>query len=154
MLTLTGADRQSWLHSLSSQHVSELADGASTQNLSLDGQGRVEDHWIQTELGGVSYLDTEPWRGDPLLDYLRKMVFWSAVTAGRHRPWRCSRCWVQSSVNQAVLDALELDVLPVEMTALPITGSGFVRRMTAAQEGQVELDVVIADAKPPICNVV
>ena len=58
-----GDERLSWLHTISSQHVSELPDGASTQNLSLDGQGRVEDHWIQTELGGVSYLDTEPWRG-------------------------------------------------------------------------------------------
>lgn len=141
-LTLTGADRQSWLHSISSQHVSELADGASTQNLSLDGQGRVEDHWIQTELGGVSYLDTEPWRGDPLLDYLRKMVFWSDVTAEPTDHAVLSLLGPKLG-ESAVLDALELDVLPVEMTALPITGSGFVRRMTAAHEGQVELDVVI-----------
>ncbi len=80
VLTLTGGDRQTWLHSISTQHVSELPEGASTQNLSLDGQGRVEDHWIQTELAGTTYLDTEPWRGKPLLDYLRKMVFWSEVT--------------------------------------------------------------------------
>ena len=69
VLTLTGKDRQTWLHSISTQHVSELPEGASTQNLSLDGQGRVEDHWIQTELGGTTYLDTEPWRGEPLLEY-------------------------------------------------------------------------------------
>src|SRR5271155_3325906 len=80
VLTLTGADRQTWLHSISTQHVSELPEGASTQNLSLDGQGRVEDHWIQTELGGVTYLDTERGGGEPLLNYLAKMVFWSAVT--------------------------------------------------------------------------
>ena len=79
VITLTGADRRSWLHSISSQHVSELPEGAVTENLSLDGQGRVEDHWIQTELGGVTYLDTEPWRGEPLLAYLSKMVFWSDV---------------------------------------------------------------------------
>ena len=69
---------------LAAQHLDaarqRTPDGASTQNLSLDGQGRVEDHWVQTELGGVTYLDTEPWRGEPLLDYLRKMVFWSEVT--------------------------------------------------------------------------
>ena len=76
---LTGGDRKSWLHNISTQHVSELPDGAVTQNLSLDGQGRVEDHWIQTELGDVTYLDTEPWRGEPLLTYLRKMVFWADV---------------------------------------------------------------------------
>ena len=39
VLTLTGDDRQTWLHSISTQHVSELPDGASTQNLSLDGPG-------------------------------------------------------------------------------------------------------------------
>ena len=61
VLTLTGDDRKSWLHNISSQHVTDLPDGAVTQNLSLDGQGRVEDHWIQTELDGVTYLDTEPW---------------------------------------------------------------------------------------------
>ena len=79
VITLAGADRQKWLHSISTQHVSELPDGACTENLSLDGQGRVEDHWQQTELGGLTYLDTEGPRGRPLLDYLTKMVFWSDV---------------------------------------------------------------------------
>ena len=81
VIAVTGADRRAWLHSISTQHLTELSDGACTENLSLDGQGRVEDHWQQTELGsdsdGVSYLDTEPWRGEPLLAYLKKMVFWS-----------------------------------------------------------------------------
>ena len=31
------------------------------------------------ELGDVTYLDTESWRGEPLLAYLRKMVFWADV---------------------------------------------------------------------------
>ena len=79
VLALTGGDRKSWLHTISSQHVSELPDGSVTQNLSLDGQGRVEDHWIQTEFGDTTYLDTESWRGEPLLAFLRKMVFWSDV---------------------------------------------------------------------------
>ena len=46
VLALTGSDRKTWLHNISSQHVSDLPDGAVTQNLSLDGQGRVEDQWI------------------------------------------------------------------------------------------------------------
>ena len=79
VIALTGAERKTWLHNISTQHVSDLADGTVTENLSLDGQGRVEDHWIQTELADVTYLDTEPWRGEPLLSYLRKMVFWSDV---------------------------------------------------------------------------
>lgn len=67
VLALTGAERKTWLHSLSTQHVSDLGEGTATQNLSLDGQGRVEDHWLQTELSGRTVLDTEPWRGEPLL---------------------------------------------------------------------------------------
>jgi len=80
VLQLTGAGRRSWLHTISSQHVSDLPDGVVVENLSLDGQGRVEDHWIQTELDGITVLDTEPWRGEPLLGFLRKMIFWADVT--------------------------------------------------------------------------
>jgi tRNA-modifying protein YgfZ len=141
VLTLTGADRRTWLHSISTQDVSALPDGASTHNLSLDGQGRVEDHWLQTELGGITYLDTEPWRREPLLSYLRKMVFWSDVTPAPADLAVLALLGPQLS-ERPVLDALGLDALPAEMAAAPING-GFVRRMTEARQGQVELDVLI-----------
>jgi folate-binding protein YgfZ len=142
VLTLAGANRQTWLHSISTQHVAELPDGASTQNLSLDGQGRVEDHWLQTELGGVSYLDTEPWRSGPLSDYLRKMVFWSEVTVAPADLAVLSLLGPQLN-EQAVLDALGLDTLPAEMSATALAGGGFVRRMAEAQGSLVELDVLV-----------
>jgi folate-binding protein YgfZ len=142
VLTLTGKDRQTWLHSISTQHVSELPEGASTENLSLDGQGRVEDHWIQTELGGTTYLDTEPWRGDPLLEYLRKMVFWSEVTADRADLAVLSLLG-PGLADRAVLDALGLDALPAEQIALPVAGRGFVRRTPGATAGHVELDLLV-----------
>jgi folate-binding protein YgfZ len=142
VLTLTGDDRQTWLHSISTQYISELPDGASTQNLSLDGQGRVEDHWVQTELGGVTYLDTEPWRGEPLLDYLRKMVFWSKVTPEPADLAVLSLLGPQLR-DRAVLDALGLDAVPDAMTAAPLTGGGFMRRMSEARPGQIELDVLV-----------
>ena len=142
VLTLTGEDRQSWLHSISTQHVSELPEGASTQNLSLDGQGRVEDHWIQTELGGTTYLDTEPWRGEPLLDYLRKMVFWSDVTPGNVDVAVLSLLG-PGLAERATLDALGLDALPAEPVAVPLAGGGFVRRMPGSPAGQIELDLLV-----------
>ncbi len=141
VLTLTGSDRQTWLHSISTQHVSELPEGASTQNLSLDGQGRVEDHWIQTELGGTTYLDTEPWRGEPLLEYLRKMVFWSEVTPGSADMAVLSLLGPRLA-DQSVLNVLGLDALPVESTAVPLPNGGFVRRMPGAPAGQIELDLL------------
>jgi tRNA-modifying protein YgfZ len=148
VLTLTGKDRQTWLHSISTQHVSELPEGASTQNLSLDGQGRVEDHWIQTELGGTTYLDTEPWRGEPLLEYLRKMVFWSEVTPSGVDLAVLSLLGPRLA-DRAVLDALGLDALPAESTAVPVAGAGFVRRMPGAPDGQIELDLLVPRVRGP-----
>jgi folate-binding protein YgfZ len=142
VLTLTGTDRQTWLHSISTQHVSGLPDGASTQNLSLDGQGRVEDHWIQTELGGVTYLDTEPWRGQPLLAYLRKMVFWSAVSAEVAEMAVLSLLG-PGLMDPAVLDALGVDALPAEMTAVSLPGGAILRRSPAATSAQIELDLLV-----------
>src|SRR5580693_6510088 len=148
VLTLTGKDRQTWLHSISTQHVSALPEGASTHNLSLDGQGRVEDHWIQTELGGTSYLDTEPWRGEPLLEYLRKMVFWSEVTPDSADLAVLSLLGPRLA-DRTVLDVLGLDGLPPESIAVPLAGGGFARRMPGAPVGQIELDLVIPRAESP-----
>jgi tRNA-modifying protein YgfZ len=142
VLTLTGKDRKAWLHNISSQHVSELADGASTENLSLDGQGRVEDHWIQTELGGTTYLDTEPWRGDPLLSYLTKMVFWSEVTPAAADLGVLTLLGPRLA-DGAVLDLLGLAALPDEFAAVPLDGGGFVRRMPGFGANQIALDVLI-----------
>ncbi|OMC27297.1 glycine cleavage system protein T [Mycobacterium colombiense] len=144
VLTLTGNDRQTWLHSISTQFVSDLPDGASTQNLSLDGQGRVEDHWIQTELAGTTYLDTEPWRAEPLLQYLRKMVFWSEVTPAGADLAVLSLLGPKLA-DRAVLDALGVDALPAELTAVAV-GDGFVRRMPGTPGGQIELDLLVPRA--------
>ncbi|KDE99195.1 glycine cleavage system protein T [Mycolicibacterium aromaticivorans JS19b1 = JCM 16368] len=144
VITLTGSDRRSWLHSLCSQHVSELPDGASTENLSLDGQGRVEDHWVQTELGGVTYLDTERDRGEPLLAYLRKMVFWADVTPEAADLAVLSLLGPRLA-ESAVLGTLGIEELPAESTAIALAGGGFLRRMPAAA-GQIELDLVVPRA--------
>lgn len=141
-LALTGAERRSWLHSISSQHVSDQADGTVTQNLSLDGQGRVEDHWWQVELDGVTYLDTEPWRGEPLLGYLRRMVFWADVAI---EPAELAVLSVLGPAlgDTPVLDALGVDALPAESTATALPGGGFVRRLAA--DG-LELDLLVPRA--------
>ena len=139
VITLTGGDRNTWLHNISTQHVSDLPDGTVTENLSLDGQGRVEDHWIQTELGGVTYLDTEPWRGEPLLAYLRKMVFWSDVIVEPADLAVLSLLGPRLA-DTAVLEALGVGSLPAEMTAVALPDGGFLRRMPGPA---IELDLVV-----------
>ncbi|SPM34454.1 Glycine cleavage system T protein (aminomethyltransferase), partial [Mycobacterium rhizamassiliense] len=145
VLTLTGKDRQTWLHTISSQFVSDLVEGATTQNLSLDGQGRVEDHWIQTELGGTTYLDTEPWRGEPLLSYLSKMVFWSEVTAAAADMAVLSLLGPHLG-DRGVLDTLGLDALPDELLATALPAGGFARRLPGFPEGMIELEIVVPRA--------
>jgi folate-binding protein YgfZ len=147
VITLTGADRRSWLHSISTQHVADLPDAACTENLSLDGQGRVEDHWQQTELGGTTYLDTESWRGEPLLAYLTKMVFWSDVQPA------AADLGVLSLIGPRLGDpsvphALGCGELPAVSTAVALPAGGFVRRMPS-ESGQIELDVLVPRAGIP-----
>ena len=136
-LKLTGGDRRSWLHTVSSQHVSDLPDGAVVENLNLDGQGRVEDHWIQTQLDGVTILDTEPSRGEPLLAYLRKMVFRADVTI---EPAELAVLTLlgPGAAEAAVLAVLGVAALPAVWTALPLAGGGFVRTLPDS-----EVDVVV-----------
>ena len=141
VIALTGADRQAWLHSLSTQHVADLPDGACTENLSLDGQGRVEDHWQQTELGAVSYLDTEPWRTEPLLAYLQKMVFWSDVKPAAAELAVLSLIGPRLA-DAPVLEALGILTLPTESTGLALAGGGFVRRLPSVPK-QIELDLLV-----------
>jgi folate-binding protein YgfZ len=139
VLTLSGADRKTWLHNLSTQHVSESPDGAVTENLSLDGQGRVEDHWIQTELGDVTYLDTEAGRAEPLLTYLRKMVFWADVSI-ETADLAVLSLFGPRLADPAVLAALGIDSLPAEATAVALADGGFVRRLRGPD---LEVDVVV-----------
>ncbi len=144
VLSLAGTERQRWLHTISTQHVAELPEGASTQNASLDGQGRVEDHWIQTELGGLTYLDTEPWRTEPLLGYLTKMVFWADVVPATADLAVLSLIGPELD-SPAIRDALGVDELPWS-TAIALADGGFVRRMPSTPDGPIELDVLIPRA--------
>jgi len=79
ILTVTGPDRLTWLHTLTSQFLSTLTEGETTQSLVLSPQGHVEHHFWVTELDEVTYLDTEPGAGPALLGYLDGMRFWSKV---------------------------------------------------------------------------
>jgi tRNA-modifying protein YgfZ len=139
VLTLTGAERKSWLHTISTQHVSDLPDGTVTENLNLDGQGRVEDHWVQTQLDGVTVLDTEPWRGEPLLNFLRKMVFWADVVV-EPADLAVLSLLGPALTDASVLDALGVPGLPAPGTAVALPDGGFLRALPGSA-GEADLVV-------------
>jgi folate-binding protein YgfZ len=140
VLTLTGTDRRTWLHTVSTQHVSELPEGTVTQNSSLDAQGRVEDHWLQTDLAGTTYLDTERSRGEQLLGFLRKMVFRADVVV-EPADMAVLSILGPGAGEPAVLGALTLEALPAPWTAIPLASGGFARSLGAA-----DLDLVVPRA--------
>ncbi len=75
LLTVTGADRLTWLHALASQDFAGLADGDATEALWLSPQGHIE-HWADAcELDGAVWLRTEPGCAAPLAEFLRSMRF-------------------------------------------------------------------------------
>ena len=79
VIEVAGEDRLSWLHTLTSQHVSALPPDQWTEALILDANGRVEHHLDLVDDGERVLAHIEPGTADVLLDYLQKMVFWSKV---------------------------------------------------------------------------
>src|SRR3954467_562732 len=79
VLVVPGDDRLGWLHSITSQHLTDLTDGDATEALVLSPHGHVEQHWQVTELDGTVWIDTEPDTAATVLDYLQKMRFLKRV---------------------------------------------------------------------------
>ncbi|MFN2540336.1 MAG: folate-binding protein YgfZ [Mycobacteriales bacterium] len=75
VLRVTGPDRLSWLHSLVSQHVADLAPGASAEALVLSPHGHVEHHLVLTETGSEVLIHVEPGTGAALREFLDSMRF-------------------------------------------------------------------------------
>jgi folate-binding protein YgfZ len=128
VLQVSGADRLPWLHSICSQHLSELGDAAATDALVLSPHGHVEQHWQLAHLDGVVWIDTEPGAGPTVLDYLQKMIFLRRV-----EPVDVSADWaVLSVVGPRTAEVLGRAGLPVPAaaTVAALDGGGFVRRMS------------------------
>jgi len=126
ILAVPGADRLSWLHSLTSQHLSALADGRGTEALVLSPHGHVEHHLLVAETGGSTWLDVEPGTGPDLLRFLDSMRFLLRVD-----PHDVSDEWAVLSLvgpgTPSVLTALGVQA-PAPYDVVPLD-DGWVRRM-------------------------
>jgi hypothetical protein len=75
IISITGADRLTWLHALTTQHLEKLAPGQWTDALILDPNGRIEDQLYLVDDGTTTFIHTEADRVEPLLAYLEKMKY-------------------------------------------------------------------------------
>nr|WP_239521280.1 glycine cleavage T C-terminal barrel domain-containing protein [Blastococcus saxobsidens] len=145
VLVVPGADRLSWLHSITSQHMERLADGAGSEALVLSPNGHVEHHLVVAELGGTTWADVEPGTGSELLGFLDRMRFMLRV-----EPQLVTEGWaVLSLVGPTAPEMLAGAGLPVpgnEYAVAPLS-EGFVRRMPAIGDGAATVfDLVVPRA--------
>src|SRR5580658_1793135 len=75
VLTITGPDRLTWLHSLTTQHLERLAPGEAAQALILSPTGHVEHHLTLTDDGTSVWLHVEPGTAAGLVAFLESMRF-------------------------------------------------------------------------------
>ncbi|SDG92668.1 CAF17-like 4Fe-4S cluster assembly/insertion protein YgfZ [Microbacterium pygmaeum] len=75
VLAVSGEDRLSWLDSLTSQALTRLHPGESTELLVLDPNGRIEHAAAVIDDGETTWLVVDRGDAEPLLAWLRKMRF-------------------------------------------------------------------------------
>ncbi|MCR5977704.1 folate-binding protein [Gordonia jinghuaiqii] len=108
VIEIAGAERLSWLHTISSQHIADLPDRSSAENLSLDANGRIEEHFVVTDVDGVTWIDTEGPRGEPLLGFLGKMVFWAKAQPAARPDMKAVTLIGPGALDGPVADLLEI----------------------------------------------
>ena len=171
VIAVPGEDRFTWLHSLTTQHLTELKAWQGTEFLVLSPHGHIEHHAMVSEDTATIWLDVEP--GSPLLAYLERMRFMMRV-----EPADVTEDWaVLSLVGPGTDDALAAlkikplgppDVLPVPaakfatgtLPARPSTvyevarfGEGWARRVAGGADLLVpreRRDEVVAAAGVPV----
>jgi tRNA-modifying protein YgfZ len=75
VLKITGPDRLSWLHSLTTQHLDGLTAGQSAEALVLSPTGHVEHHLALSDDGTSVWVHVEPGTAAALAAFLESMKF-------------------------------------------------------------------------------
>ncbi|MDP9390910.1 MAG: folate-binding protein [Actinomycetota bacterium] len=146
VLAVPGADRLTWLHSLTSQHLDSLADSSGTEALVLSPHGHVEHHLVLADLGGTTWADVEPGAGAALHGFLDRMRFLLRV-----EPMLVTDRWaLLSVVGPKGAEVLASAGLPVPGTDYEVRAlasetfaNGFVRRMPPIGDGVPGFDLLV-----------
>jgi folate-binding protein YgfZ len=75
VVAITGPERLTWLHNLTTQHLLALAPGEGSELLVLSPHGHVEHDALLVDDGATTWLDVEPSTATDLIDFLVKMRF-------------------------------------------------------------------------------
>lgn len=75
VVTVTGVDRLTWLNSMTSQQLTRLQPGESTETLLLDPNGRIERVIRVVDDGETAWLLVDAGSAEPLTAFLSRMRF-------------------------------------------------------------------------------
>jgi folate-binding protein YgfZ len=75
VIRISGADRLTWLHNLTTQGLDRLTPGFGAQALILSPQGHVEHHLQLVDDGEAVWIHVERADAQPLVDFLTSMRF-------------------------------------------------------------------------------
>jgi hypothetical protein len=79
VVRVSGPDRLTWLHSLTSQHLEQLPPGVATGALVLSPQGHVEHAMFGSDDGEAFTAHVEPGAAPALVEWLDRMRFMMRV---------------------------------------------------------------------------
>ena len=79
VVAISGPDRLTWLHSLTTQFLEGLLPGVPTEVLLLSPQGRIEHGFSGVDDGETFWAHTEPGAGGALVTFLDRMRFMMRV---------------------------------------------------------------------------
>ena len=79
VVSVTGPDRLTWLHSLTTQHLTQLQPGGSTEAMILSPHGHVEHVMHLVDDGTTAWLTVEAGTAGPLVAWLDRMRFLTRV---------------------------------------------------------------------------
>ena len=75
VIAISGEDRLTWLHSLTTQHLENLEPGIWKEALILDPQGHLEQQLFLVDDGSTTFIHLDSAKADSLLSYLERMKF-------------------------------------------------------------------------------
>ena len=79
IISISGQDRLTWLHSLTTQFLENLPANAWISALILDPQGHIEHQFNLVDDGSTTWLTLDPGRAESLIQHLQKMKFMMRV---------------------------------------------------------------------------
>jgi folate-binding protein YgfZ len=148
VIAIPGADRLSWLHNLTTQHLDRLADGSGTETLVLSPHGHVEHHAVLADLDGILWADVEPGTGPALHTFLGRMRFMLRVEPALGTEAHA----LLTLAGPRAVDVLGGAGMPVPEAPWRVVGTdtGWVRRMPNLEEDAPEFDVLVSRDRAPL----